>query len=126
MKKCLLLLILLCFSATASSQALKKALKFSTFYTAFSGGNSLSDRQVFSVGGGLQTDLIQTPFDYSFTAGIRKIARFGYENRANVFYDGTEKSYGDAATLGKVKGSSGMSQTTGLLRSSSCRMVLLT
>jgi hypothetical protein len=104
MKKYLVLATLLCLGATASSQGLKKVLKFSTFYRAFSGGNSLSDRQVFSVGGGLQTDLIQTPFDYSFTAGIRKIARFGYENRANVFYDGTEKSYGDAATLGKVKG----------------------
>ena len=36
--------------------------------------------------------------------GIRKIARFGYENRANTFYDGTETSYSDAATIGKVRG----------------------
>ena len=38
------------------------------------------------------------------TAGVRKIARFGYENRANTFYNGTEKSYGDAATIGKGGG----------------------
>jgi len=97
-------LLLLLVSVSASGQAVKKALKFATFYTAFSGGNSISDQEVFSVGNGLQTDVLKTPFDYSLTAGIRKIARFGYENRANTFYNGTEKSYGDAATIGKVKG----------------------
>ena len=97
-------ILLIGFSITASGQSIKKALKFATFYTAFSGGNSLSDREVFSVANGLQTDVVKTPFDYSLTAGVRKIARFGYENRANVFYNGTEKSYGDAATIGKVSG----------------------
>ena len=63
-------ILLIGFSITASGQSLKKALKFSTFYTAFSGGNSLSDREIFSVGNGLQTDIVETPFDYSFTAGI--------------------------------------------------------
>ena len=89
---------------TANGQTLKKTLKFATFYTAFSGGNSIADDNIYSVTNGLQTDVLETPFDYSFTAGVRKIARFGYENRANVFYDGTEKSYSDAATIGKVKG----------------------
>jgi hypothetical protein len=97
-----ILLLLLGFNASA--QSLKKAFKFATFYTAFSGGNSLSDREVFSVANGLQTDVVETPFDYALTAGVRKIARFGYENRANTFYNGTEKSYGDAATIGKVSG----------------------
>ena len=45
----------------------------------------------------------RTPFDYSLTLGVRKISRFAYENR-NVFYDGTEKTYGDDATLGKRPG----------------------
>ena len=97
-----ILLCLLCFNAY--SQTLKKTFKFATFYTAFSGGNSVADESLYSVTNGLETDIIETPFDYSFTAGVRKIARFGYENRANVFYDGTEKSYSDAATIGKVKG----------------------
>ena len=95
---------LMTLSLSVSGQSLKKAFKFATFYTAFSGGNSLSDREVFSVANGLETDVIETPFDYSLTAGVRKIARFGYENRANTFYNGTEKSYGDAATIGKVSG----------------------
>jgi hypothetical protein len=68
------------------------------------GGNSVSDVDVFSVTNGLQTSTIETPFDYSVVLGVRKIARFGYENRANVFYDGTEKSYSDAATIGKISG----------------------
>ena len=97
-------ILLLLISFISPAQSLKKAFKFATFYTAFSGGNSLSDREVFSVANGLQTDVVETPFDYALTAGVRKIARFGYENRANTFYNGTEKSYGDAATIGKVSG----------------------
>ena len=84
-----------------ASKTLKKLLKYSTFYGAVSGGNSVSDVDVYSVTNGLETESVKTPFDYSIALGIRKIARFGYENRANVFYDGTEKSYGDAATIGK-------------------------
>lgn len=82
----------------------KKTFKYSTFYGAVSGNNSIANRSIYSVTNGLQTTVIETPFDYAFTLGVRKIARFGYENRANVFYNGTEKSYGDAATVGKVTG----------------------
>ena len=70
---------------------IKKTFKFATFYGAVNGGNSVSDVDVFSITNGLETQTIKTPFDYSITFGVRKIARFGYENRANVFYDGTEK-----------------------------------
>ena len=104
MKKIILILAtFLCCTFTAEAQ-IKKVFKFATFYTAFSGGNSIADNNIYSVTNGLQTDVVATPFDYSLTAGIRKIARFGYENRANTFYNGTERSYSDAATVGKVKG----------------------
>jgi hypothetical protein len=83
---------------------LKKVFKYSTFYAAANGGNSLSDVNVYSVTNGLQTSQVKTPFDYSLALGVRKIARFGYENRADVFYDGTENSIGDDATVGKVNG----------------------
>ena len=82
----------------------KKLLKFSTFYAAVNGGTSLSDVNVFSVDNGLSTQTISTPYDYNFTIGLRKIARFGYENKAQTFYDGTESNYSDAATVGKVRG----------------------
>ena len=85
-------------------KTIKKTLKFATFYGAINGSNSISDVDVYSVTNGLETDIVKTPFDYSISLGVRKIARFGYENRTNAFYDGTEKSYGDAANIGKIKG----------------------
>ncbi len=83
----------------------KKAIKFATFYGAFNGNNSIADIDEYSISTGqLITNTEKTPFDYSIVLGVRKIARFGYENRANVFYNGTEHSYADAATIGKVSG----------------------
>jgi len=107
MKK-LLLLVLTLITLNVSAQdwkpQLKKVFKFSTFYGAVNGGTSLSDVDIYSVTNGLQTTTVETPFDYSVTLGIRKIARFGYENRANTFYNGNENTFSDAATIGKVKG----------------------
>jgi len=105
MKKLLILLLFptFCFGQQLSENV-KQLLKFSTFYAAVNGGTSLSDVNVFSVDNGLSTQTISTPYDYNFTIGLRKIARFGYENKAQTFYDGTESNYSDAATVGKVKG----------------------
>ena len=100
----LIILLLLVSNLAHCQDFLKKTFKFSTFYVAANGGTSISDVDIFSVTDGLQTQTIKTPFDYNFTFGVRKIARFGYENRANTFYDGTESSFSDAATIGKVKG----------------------
>ena len=107
MKK-IIFLILALITLNASAQdwkpKLKKVFKFATFYGAVNGGNSISDVDVYSITNGLEVQTIETPYDYALTFGVRKIARFGYENRANVFYDGTEKSYSDAATIGKISG----------------------
>ncbi len=104
----LLMVVLTACSAPKSCCAqeldVKKLLKFSTFYAAINGGTSLSDVKVFSVDNKLSTTTISTPYDYNFTVGLRKIARFGYENKAQTFYDGTEANYSDAATVGKVRG----------------------
>ena len=114
-----LLILFLCVSNLVNAQidadtyikdfdfqsALKKHLKFSTIYAAVNGGTSISDIKNFSVtSGSLEEGVINTPYDYSITLGIRKIARFGYENKASTFYDGTESNYSDAATVGKVRG----------------------
>ena len=106
------LLIILCIlpslmfgqSEKKSKLNLKKVFKYATFYGAVNGGNSVSDVDIYSVTNGLQTSTIETPFDYSITLGVRKIARLGYENRANTFYNGTENSFSDAATIGKISG----------------------
>ena len=85
--------------------AIKKQLKFSTLYGAVNGGTSISDVSTFNITSGqLEEGMLSTPYDYSIIIGIRKIARFGYENKANTFYDGTETSWSDNATVGKVKG----------------------
>lgn len=102
------LAVLLFFTAlpfVGQAQVFKNFFKYSTLYAAANGNNSLATTEAYSIDGNtVQYDLIQTPFDYSLTLGIRKIARFGYENRANAFYDGTEKTYGDDATIGKRQG----------------------
>ena len=86
-------------------KSLKKTFKYATFYGAVNGGNSVSDVDIFSVTTNtLETNTIKTPFDYTIAFGVRKIARLGYENRANTFYNGTENSFSDAATIGKIKG----------------------
>ena len=98
------LLILLMFVFSFTNAQIKDIFKFSTFYVAANGGTSISDEDVFSVASGLQTSTIKTPYDYNLTMGIRKIARFGYENRASTFYDGTENSWSDGANVGKRNG----------------------
>ena len=81
----------------------KKITKFATVYGAVNGGTSLSDRDVFSVTNGLQTETVATPYDYSVILGVRKIARMGYEPK-EAFKNGQENSFSDASTIGKVKG----------------------
>ena len=105
-----ILILLLVISTSASAQFnyqefCKKTFKFSTFYTSVNGGTSLSNEDVFSVTTGvLKQDVVKTPYDYNISLGLRKIARFGYENKAQTFYDGTEKSWSDGASIGKVSG----------------------
>ena len=104
-KRLIILLLLVSNMVTAqtfSKEDVKKLFKFSTFYAAVNGGTSLSNVEVFSVDNGLSTQTISTPYDYNLTMGLRKIARFGYENKANTFYDGTESNDSDAATVGKL------------------------
>jgi len=106
-KRLIILLLLVSNLVTAQSsdkESVKKLFKFSTFYAAINGGTSLSDVDVFSVNNGLSTQTISTPYDYNFAIGLRKIARFGYENKAQTFYDGTETNYSDAAIVGKSRG----------------------
>ena len=101
----LLIILFLFISTIANAQVdIKKYFKFATFYGAVTGGTSVSDVDVYSVSKGLETSIVQTPFDYNIAFGVRKIARFGYENKANTFYDGTENSWSDGANIGKVIG----------------------
>jgi len=109
MRKLIIILIVIIAACSTPKECcsqvnLKKYFKFATFYAAANGGTSISDVDVFSVTNGLETTTVKTPYDYNLALGIRKIARFGYENRAQTFYDGTEESWSDGANIGKVRG----------------------
>ncbi len=92
-------------ASSCNAQGVKNIFKYSTMYAAVNGGTSLGNNQIWSVTSGtLEEQVVKTPFDYNISVGIRKIKRFGYENRANTFYNGTENSYSDAATIGRVDG----------------------
>ena len=102
MKK-LVLIILAVINLQVNAQDkkidIKDIFKFGTVYGAVNGGTSLSDEDVYSVTNGLQTSINKTPYDYSILFGIRKIKKFGYEDKER-FKNGTENSFSDAATLG--------------------------
>ena len=103
MKK-IILIILSVISLQVSAQDkkidFKDIFKFGTVYGAVNGGTSLSDEDSYSVTNGLQTSIVETPYDYSVLFGVRKIKRFGYESK-EAFKSGTENSYSDAATIGR-------------------------
>ena len=76
MRKILILLLLPLFSYSQITykgheyniqDILKDQLRFSTIYGAVNGGTSVSDVKTFSIVDGLQTSMVETPYDYSFT-----------------------------------------------------------
>ena len=108
MKKVLLVILIILFSCATPKKCcgqdnIKDIFKFSTFYAAVNGGTSISDVETYSVTDGLQTQTIETPYDYSVILGVRKISRMGYEPK-EAFKTGKENSFSDAATVGKVSG----------------------
>ena len=109
MKKIAIAVILIILASCAAPKkccaqdtkiSLKDLFKFGTAYGAVNGGTSLSDEDAFSVTNGLQTSVIETPYDYSILFGVRKIKKFGYEDKER-FKNGTENSFTDAATVGR-------------------------
>lgn len=108
MKKLAIVIIVFLASCAAPKECcgqdkkidLKKIFKFGTVYGAVNGGTSLSDRDVYSVTDGLNTSIIETPYDYSIIFGIRKQKKFGYQPK-EAFKNGTENSFSDAATIGR-------------------------
>lgn len=46
----------------------------------------------------------QNKYNFNYSLGIRKIARFRYENRPAIFYDGTETNISTQSNIGAVRG----------------------
>jgi len=98
-------LILLTLSNALGQSAAKKFLKYSTFYASFSQSNSMVQESMYAVRDGVLTTLpTQNLPNYTLSVGLRKLARFGYENKARAFYDGSEVSMTEEANVGNVSG----------------------
>lgn len=104
----ILLTSLLIFSNLVFSQnAVKKFFKYSTVYTSAMAASPMEAQTEYFVTqlGELEDITIENPFDYRATIGIRRVARFEYENRQNRFYDGHNQSNTSTdATVGAVNG----------------------
>ena len=105
MKK-IILLLLLFVSVQTNSQILKDIFKYSTIYTSYSENSPLFTPESYFVTqeGEVVNISPELSNDYSYSFGIRKIARFGYENKENRFYDGSEQNSSLQSNFGNVKG----------------------
>lgn len=87
--------------------------RYSTFYVSGSLNSPLTEQSnyqvirneenIFDIPQIINTTEVND-YNYNLTIGIRKLARFKYENRANVFYDGSEDNVTSQAPIGVVKG----------------------
>ena len=107
MRKILLLLLILFVYNTTDAQIFKKFLKYSTVYASGNIGQPLQEetKEWFVAQDGQIQDITEIyPFDYTISLGIRKMARFDYEKKPGVFYDGTEDNISYKANIGMVDG----------------------
>ena len=84
-----------------------KPFKYATVYTSAFASTPAPARTQYYINqlGEINDITVENPYDYKATIGIRKVARFDYENRQNRFYDGqTEHSLSTSANVGAVKG----------------------
>ena len=95
------LLTLTCFG----QKVIKDFFKYSTLYTSFNQSNSMVQEDTYAVMDGLLTVVpMEYEPNYTFSFGLRKLARFKYEIKATNFYDGSEVSMSEEANVGNVSG----------------------
>ena len=106
-------------SSLFAETELWKFFKYSTAYASFSLNAPRHQDDRFAIIGGLSTGQLEVGRterdlkpDFQTSFGLRKIARFQYEPKRGVksagkggtWYDGSEQSANENATLGPVKG----------------------
>jgi len=95
MRKLLLSLLL------AGSLYAQDFFKFGTIYGAYSLTSPLTKEQTFQVAGGQLQELQEELDAFSKTTfGIRKLARFDYENKPEVWYSGEEAPINESVAIG--------------------------
>ena len=99
MRRLLLILLIIPFLCVG------QFFKYSTVYTSFSMGTSMTERENFiAIDRGYEDVTEINPYDYNLTIGIRKIARFDYEYKVKTWYYGTERNLSDNVTIGNANG----------------------
>ena len=94
---------LLCSLALLGSLYAQDFFKFSTIYGAYSLTSPITKEQQFQVTGGQLQEILDERDDHTvMTFGIRKLARFGYENKPEVWYTGKEAPINESAAIGNV------------------------
>ena len=107
MRKLITLLIILFTCGNVDAQFIKKFFKFSTTYASSNISQPYQEpvKEWYVTQNGRLSDVTEIyPFDYIISIGIRKMARFDYERKPGVFYDGTEENVTWKANMGAVDG----------------------
>ncbi len=92
------LLIMLVFGvATCKGQF----FKYATIYTSMNINTSMVEDQDYrAINRGYEEITQINPYDYSFQIGIRKVARYDFEQKKRTWYTGSdEQSYSDNTTI---------------------------
>jgi hypothetical protein len=96
-------LIMLVVFGLSTCQA--QFFKYATFYTSMSMNTSMiEDEDFIAINKGYEETTQINEYDYNFTVGIRKIARFDFEQKVKTWYYGNEQSYSDNTTIGNSTG----------------------
>ena len=107
MKKLIFVTLFMLCQPLYGQNAVKDFFKYSTIYTSGVASNPMYAEEFWytTQGGDLFNYTEEYSFDYTATLGIRKVARYKYENRQNRFYDGQrEPTTALSATVGSVNG----------------------
>ena len=79
--------------------------KYATFYTSMSINTSMVENQDYiAINKGYEETTQINEYDYNFTIGIRKIARFDFEQKKKTWFYGDEQSYSDYTTISNNTG----------------------
>ena len=94
---------LLCSLLLMSGLVAQDFFKFSTLYGAYSFSSPVTKEQQFQVSGGQLQEILDERDDHSvMTFGIRKLARYGYENKPEVWYTGVEAPINESVAIGNI------------------------
>lgn len=112
MKKLITIIFALVFSLSAYTQEakkdgwLKKIFKYSTLYSSYSETSPLFTPETFFVSqaGEVINVTPEISNDYLVNFGLRKLARFDYENKQNRYYDGNEQNTSLNSNVGNIRG----------------------